>query len=179
MAYKQNKSPLHQSAYISGMLGNAVAGAAQPQSVAAGLVANNTPAAPTNQNFFDPIISGNTPPVQSFFDPIISGNTPPASTTSINTAGTPLSGFNSMAQTQVNNAMANAVKTQPKIVNNQSQTVKPQPVQPTVQAVQAPMTKPNEVAPSPINPSLFSNMETIGKLNENTTFWGDRYKESF
>ena len=178
MAYKQNRSPLHQS-MIGGMLNNAMAAASQPQSVAAGLVANNTPSTPTNQNFFDPIISGNTPPAQNFFDLIISGNTPSVNTASTNTASALPSGFNNMAQTQVNNAMANAVKTQPKIVNNQSQTVKPQPVQPTVQAAQAPITKPNEVVPSPINPGLFSNMETIGKLNENTTFWGDRYKESF
>lgn len=163
MAYKQNRSPLHQS-IIGGMLSNAMAMASQPQSVAAGVVANNTPSTPTNQNFFDPIISGNTPSVN---------------TASTNTASALPSGFNNMAQTQVNNAMANAVKTQPKIVNNQSQTVKPQPSQPTVQAAQAPITKPNEVVPSPINPGLFSNMETIGKLNENTTFWGDRYKESF
>jgi len=163
MAYKQNRSPLHQS-MIGGMLNNAMAAASQPQSVVAGVVANNTPS---------------TQPNPYLFDPILSGNTSSTSTTSTNTASALPSGFNNMAQTQVNNAMANVVKTQPKIVNNQSQTVKPQPVQPTVQAVQAPMTKPNEVAPSPINPSLFSNMETIGKLNENTTFWGDRYKESF
>jgi hypothetical protein len=149
---------------IGGMLNNAMAAASQPQSVVAGVVANNTPS---------------TQPNPYLFDPILSGNTSSTSTTSTNTASALPSGFNNMAQTQVNNAMANVVKTQPKIVNNQSQTVKPQPVQPTVQAVQAPMTKPNEVAPSPINPSLFSNMETIGKLNENTTFWGDRYKESF
>ena len=163
MAYKQNRSPLHQN-IIGGMLSNAMAMASQPQSVAAGVVANNTQSTPTNQNFFDPIISGNTPSVN---------------TASTNTASALPAGFNNMAQTQVNNAMANAVKTQPKIVNNQSQTVKPQPVQPTVQAAQTPITKPNEVVPSPINPGLFSNMETIGKLNENTTFWGDRYKESF
>ncbi len=163
MAYKQNRSPLHQN-IIGGMLSNAMAMASQPKGVAAGVVANNTPS---------------TQPNPYLFDPILSGNTSSTSTTSTNTASALPSGFNNMAQTQVNNAMANVVKTQPKIVNNQSQTVKPQPVQPTVQAVQAPMTKPNEVAPSPINPGLFSNMETIGKLNENTTFWGDRYKESF
>ena len=75
MAYKQNKSPLHQS-MIGGMLNNVMNAASQPQSVAAGYVNNNTTNTQANPYFFDPILSGSTPPVQNFFDPILSGNTP-------------------------------------------------------------------------------------------------------
>jgi hypothetical protein len=172
MAYRQNKSPLRQS-IMGNILSTASAAASQPKSIAGGIVNNNVPNTPQVQNWFDPILS--TPAQIANMANANAG---------IKAPGTP-SG-NSIAQTQVNNAMANAVKVKPNIINNPNQTVAPQAtksmmqsVQPTIQEAQAPIVRSNEIMASPINPNLFSNMDTISKLNENTTFWQDRYKDSF
>ena len=172
MAYRQNKSPLRQS-IMGNILSTASSAVSQPQSIAGGMVNNNVP---------------NTPQVQNWFDPILSTPAQIANMANANVgvqAPGP-SSVNSIAQTQANNAMANAVKVKPKIINNPNQTVAPQTtqsmtqmVQPTIQAAQTPIVKSNEVMSSPINPNLFSNMDTISKLNENTTFWQDRYNGSF